>query len=68
MVDVMEADIAGEPLQYRRKFVERTALHTGIEIIPLAVTFPVDLCIVMLNIKHPQTGRCAKEQNQHLRD
>ena len=37
MVNVMKADVAGEPLEDLRQFVERAALQRGLDVIPVVL-------------------------------
>ena len=51
VMDMMETDIPGEPLQDLGKFIERTTVQAGVEELPIWVTFPIGRVKVMLNIK-----------------
>src|SRR5712675_1158035 len=48
MVDVMEADVAGKPLEDARQFVKRTALQRRRRVTPVLAAFPVDVFELML--------------------
>ena len=54
-MDVVEADIAGKPLEEARQFVERTAVQTGFGELPLILAFPVGRVEIVLDIKKPHT-------------
>ena len=41
VMDVMETNVSGKPLQHARKFVERTALQGRRRVIPVLTPFPV---------------------------
>jgi len=58
IVDVMKADIPGDPLQYLRQPVVGAAAQSGCRVVPLVVAFPVNTFELMLDIEQPQTG-CA---------
>ena len=53
MVNVMKANVAGEPLQQFGKFVKRAAIQRGRGVIPILAAFPVNSLELMLNIKQP---------------
>src|SRR5438105_15421133 len=56
MVDVVIADVSGEPLQYFRQFVERAAFQGGRSVIPLRVALPINSLELMLHVKQPEAG------------
>src|ERR1041385_2498616 len=51
MMDVMKADVAGEPLQHPGKFKEGTALQRRRRVIPLVAPLPVHSLELMLHVK-----------------
>ena len=51
VVNMMETNIAGKPLQHFGKFIERTAVHASLEELPILVALPVGRLKVMLNIE-----------------
>ena len=51
VMDMMETDISREPLQDLRKFIERTAIQTRVEKLPIRVTLPIGRVKVMLHIE-----------------
>ena len=71
MVNVVKANIAGEPLQHSRQAVIRTAFEGGANEIPIVVRLPVCVLELMLNKKQPATNRRTKyhdrEMNQEKR-
>ena len=66
VVDVVEANIAGEPLKDARQFVERAALKRGGCVVPLIGAFPIDALILMLNVEHPHPDRAADHRDGEL--
>ena len=54
MMDVVKADVAREPLQYLRQFVERTALQRRSRVVPFIAAFPVHSLELMLDIEQPE--------------
>ena len=58
MVQVVNADVGGQPLQEFRQRVIRASLHAGLEIVPLLVLLPVGFLELVLNIKEPHANRC----------
>ena len=51
MMDVMEANIAGKPLQNPGQLIERTALQAGSQEIPLVMALPVRPIEIVLDIE-----------------
>ena len=66
VVDMMEADVAGEPLENFRQFIKRAAAQCGSHIIPLALSFPINPLELVLNVKEPDTSRTRHHQNSKL--
>ena len=63
MVNVMEADVTGKPLEDFREFVERTALQCGCGVVPLVATLPIGVFKLMLHVKEPDT--CGTGDGHH---
>ena len=57
MVNVVEADVAGKPLQYLGQFVERAAFERRCGVIPIPAAFPIDTLKLMLHVKKPHARR-----------
>ena len=53
VVDVVETDIAGEPLENFGKFVERAPFEGCRCEVPLTFTGPVNILELVLHIEHP---------------
>jgi hypothetical protein len=51
MMNVMKADIAGEPLKNPRKFVERTSLQSGVGITPRIAALPIGALELVLYVE-----------------
>lgn len=63
VMDVMEADVAREPLQHFRQFVERTACHARLEEIPVLVALPIGRVEIMLDVEQPHARRAGDQQD-----
>src|SRR5512133_869519 len=63
MMDMVKTNIACEPLQHFRQFIEGAAIHPGIEELPLLVAFPVGRLEIMLNVEKPDTRPTGKQQD-----
>ena len=57
MVNVMKANIAGEPLENLWQFIERTTLQRRGRIVPFAGPLPIDALELMLHVEQPHTRR-----------
>ncbi len=66
MVDVVEPDVAGEPLQDPGQLVERTALERRPGEIPLLAPRPIDAIELMLHIEQPDPGGTGHRRDDHL--
>src|SRR5689334_11710040 len=66
VVDVMETDIACEPLQQLGKLVERAAVHAGVEELPLRMALPVGGVEIVLHVKEPDSRAAGDQQNRDL--
>ena len=51
MVDVMNTDVAGEPLEDLWQFVEGAALEGGGGVVPVFTALPIDVLELVLDIK-----------------
>ena len=56
VVNVVETDVAGEPLKYFGQFVERTSLEGGSGEIPLFVAFPINSLELVLDVEEPNAS------------
>src|SRR6185503_4786429 len=65
-MDMMETDIACEPLQHFGKFIEGTAIHARVKETPFLVTFPVGWVEVMLYVEQPDARTTGHQQNGDL--
>src|SRR5436190_7366000 len=68
MMDVMEADVAREPLENFRKLVEGTALQCRCRVIPVFTAFPINAFELMLHIKEPYAQAAGHHQDDRLDD
>lgn len=66
VMHVMHADIAGEPTERRRQFVERAAVQGRLGLAPFPGCFPGGSLELMLNVKEPHPGRCAEGDNREV--
>ena len=64
MVDVMEANVAGKPLQHSRQLVERTPLHGGGCVIPFLIPLPINTLELMLDVEQPYPGRSGHHRHR----
>ena len=53
MMNMVETDVAGKPLQNLRQLVERATLQSGSREIPLVTALPVNPLELMLHVKQP---------------
>lgn len=67
VVHVMDADIASEPPQHRRKIVMRGAMQRRLGKPPILARRPVGLLELVLHIKEPNAG-CTCEQHDRKMD
>lgn len=67
MVNVVEADVAREPLQKFRQFVERTSLHRSADEAPFVIGFPIGMLELMLNVEKPNS-RARRDVEHRKRD
>ena len=56
VVNMMKADISGEPLQNFWKLVKGTPFYRGLSVVPVIAAVPVSVFKLMLNIKYPHSG------------
>src|ERR1700690_1984750 len=66
MMDVMETDVAGKPLQDARQFVEGTAFQSGGNVAPVFPAFPINIFKLMLDIKHPHARATSYHDDDQL--
>ncbi len=67
MVNVIEADVAGKPLQNRRKRIVSTALRRGRRKIPLVVRLPIHVVELVLNVEYPESSGSPDHHNYQLK-
>src|SRR5688572_16959725 len=68
VVNMMVADVAREPLEDARQFIERTALQCGSGEIPVLPALPIDTIELMLNIEQPDARGSGDVQDGQLDD
>ena len=66
VMDVVETDIPGEPLQHFGKFIERAAIHASIEELPFLVVFPIRWVKIMLDVEEPDARSTGNQQDWHF--
>lgn len=66
MMDVVQADIAGEPLENFGQAIVAAALETGMDAVPFFMTLPVVRVKLMLNIKHPDADCRGKDDDRQV--
>ena len=60
VMNVMIADVAGEPLQDFRQAVKGTALHGRQQVAPFVIGFPIGVLELVLNVKYPDARASGK--------
>src|SRR5471030_1853417 len=65
---MVEPDIAGEPLEDFRQFIERAALEGGAGEIPVILTIPVHILKLMLHVKKPYSGSARHPEDGNLKN
>ncbi len=60
---MVETDIPGEPLQHFGELVERTAVHAGVEELPLRVAFPIGRVEIVLDVEEPDACSTRHQQD-----
>jgi len=63
---MVQADVAGEPLQHLRQLEVRATADRGGRIIPIAVALPVGALELVLNIEHPDSAQAAHKRHRQL--
>ena len=66
VMNMMESDITGNPLQHSRKLIIRAALNSSFNIVPLRFILEVRILELMLYIEEPNADQPRKEQNGSL--
>src|SRR5262245_31923414 len=66
MVDVMESNVAAEPLQHAGQLVIRTAQQRRRRVIPLSAVAPVGVLILMLDVEKPNSSGAGDDHNRRL--
>jgi hypothetical protein len=66
VMNMVKANVAREPLQNFRQFVERTALEGRRGEVPFARAFPVGVFKLVLDIEHPDADGAAHGGNRQL--
>ena len=67
-MDVVEADIAGQPMHEPRQVVEGAALEGRRLEIPLRVLAPIGVLELMLHIEQPDADRAGQEGDRQIAD
>ena len=65
-MNVMQANIAGEPLEYFRQLEIRAALQCHFHRIPRSVTCPIGVLKLMLNIEQPKPEAAGNQNDGQL--
>ena len=63
---MVQADVAGEPLQHLRQFVVGTPLQRGRRFVPFPVVRPVDVLVLVLDVEHPYPQRRRDDHDGEL--
>lgn len=62
VVDVVDANIGREPLQYGWQDIMRTAVQGGLVQLPVLVGIPLRLFKLVLNVKKPNASRSGNQR------
>ena len=66
VMDMMKADVAGEPLQDTRQTIVRTAFHRRTTKFPLLVRLPIGVFKLMLDEKQPAPNCSGNDHNRDM--
>src|SRR5262245_27635992 len=66
MVNMMEADVAGEPLQYLGQFIVGTSLESGQGILPVPILRPISFLKLVLDKKQPCAYRRPNDSHRQV--
>ena len=66
VVDVVQADAAGEPLQHLRQLVVGTSLQRRSHRVPRLVMCPVHVLVLVLHVEQPHANRTGEESGGQL--
>src|SRR5262245_2614197 len=66
MVNMVQPDIAGEPLQHFRQLEVGAAAQRGGGIIPVAMALPVSTLELVLDVEHPDPAQARYKGNRQL--
>ena len=65
-MNVVKADVPGEPLQYPRQFVVGTAFEASRDKIPVGMAGPITPFIIMLDIEQPHASGCSHDNDRNM--
>ena len=68
MVNMVKADISGEPLKNLRQFVERATLNRRLRVVPIFPALPINVLKLVLNVEQPYSSRTRHRENRELDD
>src|ERR1043165_5094981 len=68
VMDVMKADVAGEPLQDFRQFVEGASLERSRAVIPIGAAVPMKVFEWVLDVKEPHARRAGHADGYDVKD
>jgi hypothetical protein len=68
MVDVVHADIGGEPAQDRRQVIVRTPAQRRLVKIPALIMGPESVFELMLDVEQPDADRSSEERNRKVHE
>src|SRR5688572_16136958 len=63
MVNVVETNVPGKPLQDLWQLVERTPLQRRCGVIPILAAVPINVFKLMLHVEHPNSD-CSTHSNE----
>ena len=68
MVDMVIANISGEPLKNPRELIERAALKGSRRKVPIAAAFPVNTFELVLHVKQPDSSTARDTDHKQLHE
>ena len=68
MVDVVHADVGGEPAQHGRQIIMRTAVQRSLLEGPAVVVLPERILELVLDIEQPDADGCCEKSDGQLHE
>ena len=68
VMDVVEADISGEPLEDFGKLVKGASFESGVREVPVVFAFPINAFELVLDVEEPDTGDRSDANGRQLNE